>query len=70
MEDGKKLIQLMSQKEAFYFKNNVGASDDDKAKWLINELNVAARSLEELNLETHLYKYLLGCASNIGNKLQ
>lgn len=67
MEDGKKLVRSMSQREAFYFKDNIGASEEDKAKWLVDELNLVTQSLEELKLETHLYKFLLGCALNVGN---
>ena len=67
MDSGLELIRHISREEAFYFKNNVGHSEDDKQKWLCGQLEKVSESLESLELDEHNLKYLKGCALNVGN---
>ena len=68
MEDGHNVIRILAREEAFYFRNNSGATEDEKYDWLSSELEKLSDDLDKLNLDPHQNKYLKGCALNIGNK--
>ena len=68
MEDGQNVIKILARDEAFYFKNNIGATEDQKGVWLCRELEKVSDDLDKLNLDPHQCKYLKGCALNIGNR--
>ena len=68
MEDGQSVIKILARDEAFYFKNNVGATEDQKCDWLSCESERVSKDLDQLTLDPHQLKYLKGCALNVGNK--
>ncbi|XP_063675593.1 tetratricopeptide repeat protein 5-like [Bolinopsis microptera] len=68
MEDGQNAIKILARDEAFYFKNNVGATEDQKCDWLSCESERVSKDLDQLTLDPHQLKYLKGCALNVGNK--
>lgn len=64
MNQGLEYIKILSQKEAVFFKNNIGATEEDKKKWYSSQLNDTITQLEKLDLSPDQSKYLHGCALN------